>query len=85
MTQQNNTPSLRSPKNRYHVEIHFQQPIDGIGNVTSFGTMSLEGVDDYIRKYWMYDQPVVRVIIRENMKTYPSFDWKTVRNEDLKA
>lgn len=85
MTQQNNTPSLHSPKNRYNVQVYFEQPIKGIGSVVSFGTMSIEGIDDEIRRYWMYGQPVVRVIIRENLKQYPAFEWVEVRNEDLKA
>lgn len=85
MTQQNNTPSLHSPKNRYRVEIHFQQPLEGLGSVTSFGTMSLEGIEDYIRKYWMYKQPTVYVVIRENKKQYPSFEWVEVRKFNLDA
>lgn len=84
MTQRNNIPSLHSPKNRYHVEIHFPKPIK-LGSVVSFGTMTLEGIDDYIRKEWMCGQPSARVIIRENLKTYPEFEWKVVRNEDLEA
>lgn len=85
MTQQNNTPSLHSPKNRYRVEVHFNQPLEGIGSVTSFGTMSLEGIDNYIRRHWMYGQQEVHIVIRENMKTYPSFDWKKIRDEKLEA
>ena len=85
MTQQNNTPSLHSPKNRYRVEIHFQQPLEGLGSVTSFGTMSLEGIEDYIRKHWMYKQPTVYVVIRENKKQYPSFEWVEVRKFNLDA
>lgn len=78
-------PSLRSPKNRYHIEVVFPEPLENLGSVVSFGTMSLEGIDDYIRRYWMYGQPTVHVTIKENMKQYPSFDWKTVRSEDLNA
>lgn len=78
-------PSLHSPKNRYHVEIHFNQPLDGIGSVVSFGTMSLDGIDNYIRRYWMYGQQEVHIVIRENLKTYPSFDWKKIRDEKLEA
>lgn len=85
MTQQNNTPSLHSPKNRYRVEVHFNQPLEGIGSVTSFGTMSLEGIDNYIRRYCMYGQQEVHIVIRENLKTYPSFDWKKIRDEKLEA
>lgn len=77
-------PSLHSPKNRYRIEVHFKRPLEGIGSVTSFGTMTLDGVDEYIRKYWMFGQPVVRVIIRENLEMHPEFKWKTVRNEDFK-
>ena len=78
-------PSLHSPKNRYHIEVHFNEPLEGLGSVVSFGTMSLDGIDNYIRRYWMYQQPEVHIIIRENLKTYPAFDWKVVRDEKLKA
>ena len=78
-------PSLHSPKNRYHIEVHFNEPLEGLGSVVSFGTMNLDGIDDYIRRYWMYQQPEVHVIIRENLNTYPEFDWKVVRDEKLKA
>lgn len=78
-------PSLHSPKNRYHVEVHFPEPLENLGSVVSFGTMNLDGIDNYIRRYWMYGQPTVHVIIRENLKTYPQFDWKEVRNENLNA
>ena len=76
---------LYSPKNRYHVEIHFPKPLKNLGSVVGFGTMSLDGIDEQIRKYWMYEQPTVHVIITENMKTYPEFDWKVVRNENINA
>lgn len=78
-------PTLHSPKNRYHVEVHFPEPLENLGSVVSFGTMNLDGIDNYIRRYWMYQQPEVHIIIRENLKTYPEFDWKVVRDEKLKA
>ena len=56
-----------------------------VGSVVSFGTMSLEGIDDYIRRYWMNNQPKAYVVIRENKKTYPEFDWQTVRTGDIEA
>ena len=74
---------LYSPKNRYHVEVYFPKPLENLGSVVSFGTMSLDGIEDQIRKYWMYQQPVVRVNIQENLKKYPEFEWKTVRTFDL--
>ena len=77
--------SLHSPKNRYHVEIVFPEPLPNLGSVVSFGTMSLEGIDNYIRRYWMYGQPTVHLKIQENLKKYPEFDWHTVRNEDFNA
>ena len=81
----NQQPSLRSPKNRYHVSVNYPQPLEGIGSVVSFGTMDIENIEDYIRKYWMNNQPTVYVVIKENMKQYPSFDWQTVRTFNLDA
>lgn len=78
-------PSLHSPKNRYRIEVHFNEPLPDLGSAVSFGTMNLDGIDNYIRRYWMYRQPEVHIIIRENLKTYPEFDWKVVRDEKLKA
>lgn len=83
--EKNEEPSLHSPKNRYHVEIVFPEPLPNLGSVVSFGTMSLEGIDNYIRKYWMYGQPTAHVKIEENLKKYPEFDWHIVRNEDFNA
>jgi hypothetical protein len=37
-------PSLHSPKNRYHVEVHFPEPLENLGSVVSFGTMNLDGI-----------------------------------------
>lgn len=82
---QNNTPSLHSPKNRYHVEVHYRKPLPGVGSVVSFGTMDITGINDYVRKYWMNNQPEVYVVIRENKKQYPAFDWQIVSTGDVKA
>lgn len=80
----NEEPSLHSPKNRYHVEIHFQQPLEGIGSVISFGVMSLEGIENYIRTTWMYGENEVHLIICENLKQYPEFEWKVIHDGNFK-
>ena len=65
-----------SPRNRYYVEVYFPKPLKNLGSCVSFGTMTLDDVEDRVRKYYMYNQPVVRVAILENLKTYPEFQWK---------
>lgn len=72
-----------SPKNRYYVEVYFPKPLKNLGSVVSFGTMTLDNVEDTVRKYYMYNQPVVRVAILENLKTYPEFEWKKVSMFDV--
>lgn len=74
---------LHSPKNRYLVLIGFEKPLKYLGSEVSFGTMNIEGVEDFIRKYFMYNQPQVGVTILENMKKYPEFSWKAIRQYNL--
>ena len=72
-----------SPRNRYLVIIGYEKPVKHIGSEASFGTMNLEGVEDTIRNYYMFNQPKVGVSILENMKKYPEFSWKLVRSFNL--
>ena len=72
-----------SPRNRYYVEVYFPKPLKNLGSCVSFGTMTLDDIEDRVRKYYMYNQPVVRVAILENLKTYPEFQWKKVSMFDV--
>lgn len=72
-----------SPRSRYYVEVYFPKPLKNLGSCVSFGTMTLDDVEDRVRKYYMYNQPVVRVAILENLKTYPEFQWKKVSMFDV--
>ena len=74
-----------SPRNRYFVQIYFPKPLKNLGSCVSYGTMSLEGIEDNVRKWYMYNQPVVRVFVHENLKTYPEFEWKNVKAFDVVA
>lgn len=84
-TNKTNEISLNSPKNKFRVEVHYNKPLVGVGSVVSFGRMSLEGVEDYVRRYWMNGQTHAYIVIRENLKTFPEFNWKTLREEHINA
>jgi len=37
--------SHRSPKNKFRIEFTYKKPLEGIGSVASFGTMSIDDIE----------------------------------------
>ena len=72
-----------SPRNRYRVTVYFPKPIKGIGSCIGFGSMTLDNIEQIVRRDYMYDQPVVRVFVLENMKKYPEFEWRKAAAFDV--
>lgn len=72
---------MKSPKDKYRVQITFDEPQDGIGSVVIF-TSDSEGYLVYLASRQAAGQPA-NVRIFENLKTYPEFDWKEIRNYTL--
>lgn len=69
---------MRSPKNKYHVEVSFDKPLKDIGSVVSFTTNNINDVDEIIKAYHMHGEKRVNVVIKENKKTYPEFKWEVI-------
>ena len=72
-----------SPRNRYRVTVYFPKPIKGIGSCIGFGSMTLDNIEQIVRRDYMYNQPVVRVFVLENMKKYPEFEWRKAAAFDV--
>ena len=74
-----------SPRNRYLISVYFPKAIKGVGSCVSFGSMTLDNIEKIVRRDYMYNLPVVRVFVDENMKKYPEFEWKKVKAFDVVA
>lgn len=77
-TTENN--SIRSPKNRFRGEI-IQKGITGSGDV-----LSLTGNDLSTLKGWLEKESKgkpAHVIIKENKKNYPEFNWVEIENYEI--
>ena len=69
---------MRSPKNKYHVEVYFEKPLKNIGSVVSFTTNDINDINEIIKAYHMHGEKRVNVVIKENKKTYPAFKWEVI-------
>lgn len=77
------TPSVKSPKNRYHVEIYFRPAIKELGSVVSLGAMTIEdaralGIQEAKRILLNSPECKADILIKENRAIYPKFDWHDV-------
>lgn len=80
--------SFRSPKNKFYAEIHFSEPLEGIGSVTSLGGMTLDEckfrAEKEARRILEHNNVIATIHIRENKKVYPEFDWVYVERYEVK-
>lgn len=74
------TASIRSPKNRYMIEVSFDKPLSSLGSVISFTSDSIDHLRSLISSYTKY-AGLVRIF--ENKKTYPEFDWQIVEQYNI--
>lgn len=78
--------SLHSPKNKFRAEIHYSKPLAEIGSVSSALGMTLDQVKHRTK---FYTEQASRngassaVVIFENLKAYPNFDWKEVERYEV--
>ena len=88
MTKKDNTPSMRSPRNKFRVEINYDRALDTVGSVEAFGAMTMEQVRAIVTNHYAlrrsnHPDLTARVVVLENKATFPSFDWQQVAVWDL--
>lgn len=66
---------MRSPKNKFSVEASFDKPLKGLGSVVSLTAPTIEKARYYIERECDRLKTDAYIVIRENKKTYPEFDW----------
>lgn len=79
----NQTITPKSPKNKFRIELTSKKAIEGLGSSFSTGVMTLDNLDKN-NFYNHYKDMIVRngggyVTIKENVKIYPNFEWKTLK------
>lgn len=70
-----------SPKHKFYCEITFNKPKVGIGSVISFSSNKMGEIKLYIAGNAFSP---CHVVIRENKKEYPEFDWEIIEEFDVK-
>lgn len=73
--------SARSPKNKYMAHVYFDKYIKGVGSGDMIGDMDIEGLKHIVIS-WCGDNikyaKGAKVVISENKKEYPNFEWQKV-------
>lgn len=72
--------STKSPKNKYVANITFATYVEGIGQSVTVGAMSIQEVKDLAEEFKGFSP---NVVIRENKKEYPEFDWVVIEEYNL--
>lgn len=73
--------SLRSPKNKFCGTINFDKPLIGLGSSVSYTADSIEQLKKDCEN--QAGKHPCHIVIKENMKPYPEFDWKTIETYNL--
>ena len=76
----------KSPKNKFFADITYSKPLSEIGSASSTGAMTIEQVK--LQAVFYTDQAKrfgidSHVIIRENKKTYPDFEWIKIKSYNI--
>ena len=77
----NQEPTAHSPKNTFIAQINYNRPLSEIGSSSRVGAMTLEGAKHEAKFYTNQakkNNTGCTVVIKENKKTYPDFDWVEV-------
>ena len=78
MTTNNN--SVHSPKNKFRATI-YQTGISGSGDTLSLSWNNLEELKSMAEKE--ANGRAAHIVIKENKKEYPAFDWQEVENYEV--
>ena len=80
-TKKMETKSFKSPKNKYRASVYYSKPIEGIGSGYSATANDIEDLKAHIQfhiKQAQKNKTTCFITIFENLKKYPSFDWKEI-------
>lgn len=72
---------MRSPKAKFSVRINFDEAIKEIGSQVTFTADTVEQLKAYARH--QAGQHAASVIISENRKSFPEFDWVEIERYNL--
>ena len=80
----NQTITSRSPKNKFRIELTSNKSIAGLGSYFSTGTMNVDSLKDN-NFYNHYKNMIVskgggHVTVKENLSTYPEFNWVKINS-----
>ena len=81
-TKKMETKSFKSPKNKYLASITYSKPIEGIGSGYSATANEIDILKSHIQFYIdqaKKNKATCFITIYENLKKYPSFDWKEIK------
>ena len=73
---------MNSPKSKFHGEIMFIRPINGVGSAYSASSDNIEDVRSFLHKAADGNKAGGHIRIMENRKSYPDFDWQVVESYD---
>lgn len=68
--------SIHSPKSKFRAEVNFDKASDTLGSTVSFTNNDIDVLKSVISSHG-FKIPAT-VVIYENVKSYPEFDWKEV-------
>lgn len=74
------TNSIHSPKNKFRGTI-YQTSISGSGDCLSLSCNSLEELKSMLEKE--ANGKAAHIVIKENKKEYPAFDWQEIENYEI--
>ena len=78
--------TARSPKNKFVAQVCFNNALPEVGSVSSIGAMTLEDVKANVHSFCgdnIKAASGATVIVRENKKEYPLFEWVEVETYKL--
>jgi hypothetical protein len=75
---------MRSPKNKFRVEITYGKALSGIGSVSSFTCNELDENHSMVAHHLEQAKKAktsLLIVWKENKAEYPSFDWVEVKRK----
>lgn len=77
---------LRSPKNKYSYQLTYGKALKEIGSSSTFTSDELNENHPMVKHHAEQakrNNTTLTVVIKENKKTYPEFDWQEVKKIEL--
>ena len=77
---------MNSPKNKFRYQLTYGKSIKGIGSSSSFTANELDKNHPTIQhhaKQAKRNNTTLNVVVLENKKVYPDFDWQKVKSFEI--